>query len=221
MIILDLFSGLGGERRRSMVEARGHKLITLDLDGLFGTDIKQDIMVLKAEHFAEYGKIDFVWASPPCEAFSVASIGHHWTGGKEAYIPKTQHAWHSQKLVTHTINLILALNPTYGWIMENPRGVLRKLPCVSGLPLHTVTYCQYGHSSMKPTDLWGSVPNWTPREMCKNGDECHERAPRGAKTGTQGIKGAAERAVVPIALWEEILDCLEKVESVGQQRLFA
>jgi hypothetical protein len=33
---------------------------------------------------------DIIWASPPCTGFSVAAIGHHWSGGKGAYIPKTE-----------------------------------------------------------------------------------------------------------------------------------
>jgi hypothetical protein len=93
--------------------------------------------------------------------------------------------------------------------MENPRGMLRKLPVVEGLPRTTVSYCTYGDTRMKPTDLWGVVPNWIPREMCKNGMPCHEAAPRGAKTGTQGLKGARERSRVPYALGEELLKALE------------
>jgi hypothetical protein len=206
MKILDLFAGVGGERRRSIIEDRGHQLVTLDLDGKFNCTITADIFDMTVDDFKGF---DFIWASPPCEAFSVASIGHHWTGGKGAYIPKTQHAWLSQKLVAHTVNLIAASRPRYGWLMENPRGVLRKLPCVSGLPLVTVSYCQYGDTKMKPTDLFGVLDGWNPKPICKNGDPCHEAAPRGSRTGTQGIKGAAERAVVPINLWIEILDVLD------------
>jgi len=209
MRILDLFAGAGGERRRAQIEARGHTLVTLDLDPKFNCTISADILTLTAADLNKYGPFDFIWASPPCEAFSVASISHHWKGGKKAYIPKTTHAQLSQTIVSHTLKLIGDLQPTYGWIMENPRGVLRKLPCVAGFPKVTVTYCQYGDTRMKPTDLWGEVADWTPRKMCKNGASCHEAAPRGARTGTQGIGGATERAVVPWQLWEEILNTIE------------
>ncbi len=222
MKILDLYAGIGGEQRRKAIESRGHEYITLDLNPDFGCTITADVFTMAAKDF---NGIDFIWASPPCEAFSVASIGHHWGGGSKAYQPKTEHAWVSQKLVSHTINLIAGIRPRFGWLMENPRGVLRKLKCVSVLPLQTVTYCQYGDTRMKPTDLWGGVDGWVARPMCKNGDSCHEAAPRGARTGTQGIKGAAERAVVPWELWEEILTALEVLEQREiqhyQQRLFA
>lgn len=209
MVILDLFAGRGGELRRADIEKRGHKYITADIDPRFGTIICRDILELDAAQLCRYGHPDLVWASPPCEAFSVASIGHHWTGGKQAYVPKTEHASYSQRLVAHTVALISDICPGSGWLIENPRGVLRKLPCVAGLPRRTVTYYQYGDTRMKPTDLWGHVPGWEPRPMCKNGDPCHDRAPRGAKTGTQGIKGAADRSIVPWALWEDILIALE------------
>jgi hypothetical protein len=76
--------------------------------------------------------------------------------------------------------------------MENPRGMLRKLEVVKDLPRYTVTYCQYGDTRMKPTDLWGVVPKWSPRPTCKNGDTCHVSAPRGSRTGTQGLGSPKE-----------------------------
>ena len=61
---------------------------------------------------------------------------------------------------------------------------------------------------MKPTDLWGTVGNWTPKPMCKNGSPCHEAAPRGAKTGTQGLKAAKFRSMIPEALGQEIRNAI-------------
>ena len=74
------------------------------------------------------------------------------------------------------------------------------------LPRYTVTYCQYGDTRMKPTDIWTNHPDPKFRPMCHNGDPCHIAAPRGAKTGTQGLKGSKERSVIPKALCEHIVD---------------
>jgi len=206
LIVFDLFSGTGSSTQA--FKDNGHTVISFEMDKSFDATEHIDVFNLRAdEMIAKYGQPDFVWASPPCTAFSVASIGHHWKGDAKSKEPKTEHAKLSQDLVAHTLQLIKELNPR-GWLMENPRGILRKLDVVKGYPLHTVTYCTYGDSRMKPTDLWGIVPGWTPRTGCKNGMPCHESAPRGARTGTQGIVGARDRSRIPYALGEEILKAM-------------
>lgn len=212
MLIFDFFSGTGSSTQA--FKDAGHTVISFELDESFEATENVDIFLLSADYLlAQYGRPDFVWASPPCTAFSVASMGHHWGGGYRNYEPKTEAAKFNQELVAHTVNLIKELNPSKGWLMENPRAMLRKLPVVAGLPRRTVTYCTYGDSRMKPTDLWGEVPGWVHREPCKNGQGCHEAAPRGSKTGTQGLRNAKERSRVPYELGKEILDAIESSQS--------
>ena len=203
LLVFDFYSGTGSSTKA--FEEAGHRVVKVELDEYFEAD-ERDILALTSEGLiAKYGQPDFIWASPPCTAFSVASIGHHWNIDRT---PKTEAASFNQTLVAHTLELIKGLQPKYGWLMENPRGMLRTLPVVQGLERRTVTYCAYGDSRMKPTDLWGSVKGWVHRQACKNGDKCHEAAPRGSRTGTQGLKGAKERSRVPYELSKDICDAI-------------
>jgi hypothetical protein len=207
MLIFDFFAGTGSSTQA--FKNAGHTVITFEMDTAFSATESVDIMDLDPDVLLQkYGKPDLIWASPPCTAFSVASIGHHWDNSSGTPVPKTENAKYNQTLVAKTIQLIEKLEPTYGYLIENPRGMLRKLPVVENLPRQTITYCQYGDSRMKPTDLWGGVTNWTPRKPCKNGGGCHEPAPRGSRTGTQGLKNAKLRSMVPLALSQEILDSI-------------
>jgi len=199
LFILDLYAGKGGELRRKQIEGMGHKYTTLDIDPSFGCDITADIMTID-----DLGLYDFVWASVPCETWSVASIGHHWNKDNT---PKTKEAEYMVGLVIHTLKL---LNETakIGWVIENPRGKLRKMPFMQDFHRQTVTYCQYGENRMKPTDIWTCGLNWTARPICKNGGPCHVSAPRGSRTGTQGMGSYADKSVVPLELWREILESI-------------
>lgn len=87
---------------------------------------------------------------------------------------------------------------------------------MQGLPRYTVTYCQYGDKRMKPTDIFTNYPNPNFKPMCRNGDNCHEPAPRGSRTGTQGIKGSRERSRIPKELCEYIVYLCEKKKAVAE-----
>lgn len=204
MKILELFAGTKSFSK--VAEELGHETFTSDYDSGFNTHYWVDILEFDTNKLP--WKPDVIWASPPCETFSVASIGHHWTGGAKAYIPKTDAAIRGQEYVKKAIKIIEELKPKY-WFIENPRGVLRKMTYMQDYPYrHTVTYCQYGDTRMKPTDIWTNCDTWTPRPMCKNGMPCHVSAPRGSSTGTQGIKTYKDRSRVPKELCEEILQTL-------------
>lgn len=150
---------------------------------------------------------DVIWASPPCTSFSVASIGKHWTLDRR---PKSEGAEMGLQILNKTLEIIhfyMKYNSHLIWYIENPRGMMRKMDVWNGLPInrHTVTYCQYGDSRMKPTDIWTNNFRWYPRPACKNGMPCHISAPRGSTTGTQGLKGSYLRSQIPYELCKEII----------------
>jgi hypothetical protein len=96
------------------------------------------------------------------------------------------------------------------FFIENPRGMLRKMPFMQQFKRHTIWYCQYGDDRAKPTDIWTNSLTWIPRPICHNGNkDCHHQAaPRGSKTGTQGKKGSYERSIIPEQLCLEIIKSL-------------
>jgi hypothetical protein len=200
MKVLELFAGSRSVGK--IAEELGMEVFSSDLIEFEG--IHYPISILDFDVTKVPFQPDIIWASPPCTGFSVAAIGHHWAGGKGAYIPKTETAKLGIELVKKTLEIIEHFQPTY-WFMENPRGVLRKLDVVKGLKKNSVTYCQYGDERMKPTDIWTNSEVWTPKPMCKNGDPCHVAAPRGSRTGTQGRANAYERSKIPEELCREIL----------------
>ena len=182
---LDLFSGLGGWAEPG--RDRGHDVRTLDLDPRFGCDYVADILTVTPDTFGSW-RPDLVLASPPCERFTVMTMGRNWAGWGT---PRTPGAELAVEIVLATIRLIAELEPERGWIIENPRAKLRALPIMDGIPRRTVTYCTFGNPTQKPTDLWGGFPAGLELPpMCEPGDPCHIAAPRGSSTGTQGTADA-------------------------------
>lgn len=195
------FSKVAGKRK--------HMTYTIDNNGAFEPDLCADILKVPIEDFA-WGKYDLLWASPPCIAFSVASISKNWKGDRNKRTPKSASARHGLRLLDKTIEWIARVKPKE-WFIENPRGMMRKViddlfrkHGVTGYRRLTVTYCQYGDTRQKPTDIWTNNMTWRPKPACKKGAKCHQAAPRGSKTGTQGLKNATERGMIPAALFEEI-----------------
>ena len=204
--VLELFAG--SRSVGNAAESLGYEVFSSDINNFKGIDYVVDILNFDTNKVPF--KPDIIWASPPCTYFSVASIGKHWN---EDHTPKSKNALIGVSYVNKTLEIIKTLKPNK-WYLENPRGKLRKLQVVKGLPRTTVWYCTYGDKRAKPTDIWSNnifslfnVNGWRPRPECFNGNQnCHhEFAPRGSQTGTQGLKGNYDRSKIPNELCFEIL----------------
>jgi hypothetical protein len=187
MKMLDLFSGLGGWS--SAFKARGHEVVTVDLEPSFQPTVCADIMQLTAKDLHHLGPFDIVTASPMCNCFSVMTISRHWSiDGKPN--PETKD---SIRMVGHTVDLILNLFPRW-WVLENPMGMMRH---VLGKPSATTYFASWGDLAYKPTDLWGVLPKTVEWKKPRN----WQKASRGSQAGgTQAKPNAAERARIPYGL---------------------
>lgn len=216
---MELYSGT--ECISNAFRKHGHECFTVDWDKQFPSSLHIDIKDLTAERILkEFGKPDVVWIGTDCTSYSVAAVGRHRrknevTGNLD---PISDYAKQSDANNIHCLELIKELKPKY-WFIENPRGCLRKMTFMQNLPRYTITYCRYGgvedengvvHKYMKPTDIWTNHPNPRFKEPCHNGDKCHESAPRGSKTGAQGMKNAIWRSKYPKELCEHIVEICEE-----------
>lgn len=212
MKVLELFAGTRSIGKA--FEARGHEVYSVEWNKDFkDINLYADISTLTVEQIIVLcgGYPDIIWASPDCTTFSIAAISHHRRKNEETgnLDPISDYAKFCDNVDQHVLELIRELSPKY-WFIENPRGGMRKMTWMQDFPRYTITYCQYGDNRMKPTDIWTNHPNPKFLPPCKNGDKCHEPAPRGSKTGTQGLKGSVKRSIIPSRLCEHIVDICEE-----------
>lgn len=209
MKVLELFAGTRSIGKA--FEEKGHDVFSVEWDEKFvDIDLYADIGTITAKDIIDkFGKPDVIWASPDCTSYSIAAISHHRKKEENGNLaPVSDYAKFCDNVNQNVLRLIQELNPKY-WFIENPRGGMRKMNFMKGLPRYTITYCQYGDTRMKPTDIWTNHPNPQFKPPCHNGDSCHVRAPRGAKTGTQGLKGSVERSRIPHLFCKHIVEICE------------
>jgi len=216
MKILELFAG--SRSIGKVADKRRHDVFSVDINNFKDIDLVIDILDLKFDFLMEnlfnkgMDNIDMIWASPPCTYFSVASIGHHWN---ENHTPKTEEAILGMKVLNKTLDIIKWF-PDAIFYIENPTGKMRRK--IKGIDRRKITYCSFGDIRMKPTDIWSNnfydmfnLEGWKPKEPCFAGNiKCqHEEAPRGSRTGTQGLKGNYERSKIPYELCLKIIKSTE------------
>jgi hypothetical protein len=208
--VLELFCGT--KSISNAFKERGHEVFTVDWEKDFEPTLCADIMQLTVADVLHLcnGKPDVIWASPDCTTYSVAGIGHHRVKNGDELTPVSQYAVFCDAVNRHVIELIEAIDPKY-YFIENPMGAFRKMHFIQGIPRYTVTYCQYDYPFMKPTDIFTNHPNPKFKPPCKNGSPCHIPSPRGSQQGITAVRNKRERARIPKALCEHIVDICEEV----------
>lgn len=207
--VLELFSGF--ECISNAFREKGHECFTIDWDERFPSTMHCDISKLQLEDLPEeWRHPDIVFAGTDCTSYSVAAISKHRrknpiTGNLDPISDKAKFA---DDMNRHVKDLIKQMNPKIQ-IWENPVGAFRKMDFIQDLIRNETTYCKWGFSYRKATDFFSNIDLHL-RPPCKNGDPCHEKAPRGARTGLQAIKDPALKAVYPPELCKHIVEECEK-----------
>ena len=160
----------------------GHDVVALDRD--MAADIQTDIM-----------DWDYRTALPPCTEYSRA---------KSRGIRKIDEA---NEVVKRTLEIIEYFSPQC-YLLENPQtGLLKDQPFMATLPFKDIDYCKYGLSYRKRTRLWGNLPNWVPRPLCKGdcgsmdegGRRHREQAQRLPSGKRDSLPGDTQRGAVHCA----------------------
>jgi len=209
MKTIELFSGT--QSFSKVARELGHETFCVDNNPKFDNDLTLEIgTTLSNNLHKKIMDADIIWMSPPCTTFSMASGNTHWNADRT---PKTKNAELGKALLNYCWGVAeMCIKNNKIFIIENPRARARWF-----LPTDcrkTAWYCQYGDTRAKPTDIWTNL-DWTPKtchNFLKNKPKhCHhEAAPRGSKTGTQGLKGNMERSVIPPALFHEIFNIISQ-----------
>jgi len=199
--VLDLWCGTKSATK--IWENMGHEVISVDFNEAFEPTIVSDIAHVHIGELLELTNGEgflFGWASPQCTIYSLMNMrwNRHFIDGE----PATPEALAQNYRVEYTILLLNTLCKY--WVIENPRAMLRTQPFMKEWPRESVSYCRYGDTRMKPTDLWGKFPaGWVPRPMCKRGHPDHTPAPRGSTDSTQGMN-SIDAGRVPFELTHEL-----------------
>lgn len=208
-LCIDLFSGLGGWSEAFM-NRPDWNVVRIENNKRFKNVPHTVIMdVLDFDVSIIESPVTVVLASPPCTTMSVASVRWYWghIEGYDGAVPGKTAREHIA-LFQKTLDIIHESQAPY-YAIENPMGMAKH---IMGEKDHRTYHCIWKDPDpvtgklppMKPTDLWYHLPppvsvSWPPLIP-----DTWEKAPRGARSGTQGIKDKAERAKIPYRLSEFI-----------------
>jgi hypothetical protein len=122
-------------------------------------DVVEDIEVYTVQPRGKEQK-DFGWASPDCKSFTRTSDRGHSPARSLEGKALTARAKKGDSTLLATVRYFQEMeriNPDFLWVIENPKGYMRKQEIMEPSHLHTVSYCKYGLTVQKHTDLFSNM----------------------------------------------------------------
>lgn len=200
--LLELFKGTGSVGK--VAEDMGFSVVSLDIDPLSNATITQSILDWDYEDFFNKNNYipDFIWASPPCNTFSPLAYPLKERDPQTGE-PRSARAEEGTAILYKTlkiINFFKSKNPNLLYVVENPRGMMRKDKKIKKLMLNSTLYCLYGDKRRKATDFFSNYDL-----QLKTGKQCPKE--------TVGVIELPlnERYKIPKKLVKKILERFESV----------
>ena len=164
MRVLELFSGTGSVGK--ICKEIGWEVISLDLKN---ADINTDILKWDYTQYP-LGHFDLIWASPPCNTFSMLKNTHigrklkHHDGVLTKELIEDDIKNFGLPILRKTEEIIDYLKPTF-YFIENPQtGSMKKY---IDRPFYDVDYCKYADWGYKKrTRTWTNLKGFIPK-LCK------------------------------------------------------
>jgi hypothetical protein len=155
MKVLELFSGTHSVGK--VCQELGHTVISLDLKD---ADINCDILNWNYREYPS-GYFDMIWASPPCNSFSLLMIARLKT--KEKVLENINKT--GLPILRKTQEIIDYFKPKYFFI-ENPKtGNMKDYISDDYYDVDYCRYCDWGYR--KTTRIWTNLKDFTPKRCNK------------------------------------------------------
>lgn len=185
MRLLELFCGT---KSVSKALPDVDEVLTLDNDPKCQADVCRDILEWDYRTYPP-GYWDAIWASPPCEKYSVMN-----PRGKRCDRDLT----HSNAVVQKTLEIIRYFQPKV-WFLENPQtGMLKDQKFMSGIPFVDADYCQYSDwGYRKRTRFWTNKKTLWQLKLCPGPLRCVNMSGKRHSRSLQSVRTKVSHRIPP------------------------
>eukprot|EP00966_Prymnesium_polylepis_P222682 5151391-Prymnesium_polylepis.2 len=164
MRLLDLFSGTHSVGK--VAQELGFDVTSLDLHG---ADINQDVLTWDYTKYPQ-NYFDIVWASPPCDTFSMVKRTNIGRNGYTHESVERDMLGRGVPILRKTEEIIDYFSPRL-WFIENPdSGRMKDFIILKyALKYYVVDYCKYSDwGYRKRTRIWTNKLDFVPRTCNKD-----------------------------------------------------